>query len=88
MLTDIDPNRLPSGTADDLLNVALDNGELSKRAGFEEWEDDVDASATGIKHLSVAHFADGTVYVLANPAADALLYRKVSATAATRFTNM
>ena len=63
--------------ADIALNVTVGEGKLQKRSGFAEWEDDVDGSATAIKHIDVARFADGDVYVIVKLSAGTLWQRKI-----------
>lgn len=79
--TDLYPTRIRSGAADVALNVVVSKGELKKRGGFAQYEDDVDGSATGVRSLYVAHFADATVYVMAKLASgtkNQQLYRRKS----------
>ena len=59
--TDVEPNRLPSGTADVALNVSLDNGSLKKRGGFSEYEDEI-ASGYHALNIFIAHFGPSTLY--------------------------
>ncbi len=70
--TELHPNRVPSGTADDVLNVVLDGNTLKGRKGF-----DVHSTTTGYSFLNlvVASFANGDVY-LVGKATDGVLYYK------------
>jgi len=61
--TDLYPDRVPSGTADIVLNATVRNGIIRKRAGFAEFEDDV-AGGAGILNVFVAHFANAEVHVV------------------------
>ena len=62
--TSLDPNRLRNGTADVAMNVTRDLSILQKRGGFAELEDNVDGSATLVKNMAVAEFANGDMYVV------------------------
>lgn len=62
--TDLPAEQLPSGTASVATNVVLQDGVLRKRAGFDQWEDDVDGSGGGILNMTQAKFADGSTYVI------------------------
>jgi len=83
--TDVNPTRLESGTADIALNVLVENELPRKRGGFSQWEDDADGSATGIKHIDVARFADGDVYVVIKVGAK-LYQRKIGETSFSEIT--
>lgn len=87
--TDIYPLRLPSGTADVALNVERNSGDLSKRQGFAEYEDDVDGSASAVLNLFLTAFADGDIYIIAKCADGYLYHKKVyPGTAAESFTKI
>ena len=62
--TDLPAVKLESGTARESLNVTVATGELAKRGGFAEWEDDADGSSTSIVGMWVAHFKAGTYVVV------------------------
>lgn len=64
LLTDLSPVHTPSGSADVALNVTVRNGDLQKRGGFVEWEDDAKQDGSGITWMGMARFIDGSVYVV------------------------
>ena len=82
------PNRLPEGAADKMLNVTLDKGDLKKRSGFAEYEDDVTGSADGVLNIFVARFANADVYVVCKCDDGKLWQRRVYASAASSFTEI
>lgn len=65
---------MPSGTADIALNVTVEEGQLAKRDGFKEFEDNV-AGGSAILFMDVAHFANGDTFVIVK-LADAKLYHR------------
>lgn len=74
--TDVHPSRLVSGQADIALNVVIEDGTLSKRAGFASFVTAVN-STVGILNMHVARFADGDTYVVVK-GNDGILYHKKS----------
>lgn len=69
------PHRVPSGTADLAVNVTVRGGDLQRRGGFGELEDDVNGSGGSVLNACVAHFADGDIYIVCK-VADAKLYQR------------
>lgn len=86
--TDVSPNHLRSGTADKALNVDVSKGQLQKRYGFEEWEDDVDGSSGGVVFVGFHRFGDGDAYVIAKMDDGDLYQRKVYPADAGSFTKI
>ena len=86
LATDLTPIQMRPGFADIAQDVTLEDGRIQKRGGFGEWEDDADGSATAIKHIDVAHFADGDVYVVVKLSDGKLYQRKIGATSFTQIT--
>lgn len=62
--TDLPAEQLRSGTASVATNVTLRNGVLQKRAGFDEWEDDVNGAGGAILNIVQAKFANGKTYIV------------------------
>ena len=85
--SDLYPNRLPSGTADKILNCTIEGGDITKRGGFAKVEDDVNGSAGGVLNMFVAHFANGDVYLVCKVAA-VLYHRKMYPTDAGSFSSI
>ncbi len=82
------PDRLPSGTADVVLNVTVRNGTIQKRGGFAELEGDVTGSADGVLNAYVAHFGNGDVYLVCKCDDGGLWQRKLYPTDAESFTEI
>ncbi len=72
--SDLDANRLPSGTADIAINIDLSSGELAKRGGFAVFSAAV-SGTTAVKNLFAAGFSSGQYHVVAK-LADGRLYRR------------
>jgi len=68
--------------------VCLADGRLAKRPGFSEWEADVTGSADAVLFLGVAHFRDGTVYVMAKCDDGKMYQRQAYPTDAGSFTEV
>ena len=92
--TDLPAERVPSGTAVVATNVVLEGGKIVKRAGFDQWDADVnDAGATnGVLNMVVVTFGSGATYVVCKVAEAAkgfLYHRRVdSGGAAATFTKI
>jgi hypothetical protein len=84
--TDVDMNRLPSGTADLAVNVDLAVGALAKRAGFSEWDASVSGGDSAVLGLFQMGFATGDYYVIAKCADGKLYQRNTYPTDAAAFT--
>lgn len=82
------PGRTPSGAADLALNVTIDDGDLAKREGFAEYEDDVNGSANAVRNMFVVPLGNGDVYVICKCADGKLWQRRAYATAASSFSEL
>ncbi|MDD4888393.1 MAG: hypothetical protein PHU85_00555 [Phycisphaerae bacterium] len=85
--TEVYPDRLPDGTADVALNVTVRNGDIAKRAGFAQVEDDADGAAGAILNGTVVRFADGDIYIVVKIGAK-LYQRKMYPSDAGSFTEI
>ena len=88
--TSMYPHRVPSGTADRAVNVTLYDGDLQRRKGFTELEDDVaaDGHEHDVLNACIAHFADGDVYIVCKLADGTLRQRKIYPADAGSFTTI
>lgn len=86
--TDISPNHLPSGSADTAVNVVVEKGDLKKRSGFAEFEDDVTGAGDSVLGLWSVRFGDGDVYVIAKCDDGKLYQRKMYPADAGSFTEI
>ena len=75
-VTDIHPNRVPSGTADVATNVYLDGTTLRGRHSFDGAYTISDDGATLVS-MTTAAFNDGTIYVVVKVSNGSLWYKKL-----------
>ena len=73
LVSELDPNGQPSGTADTVLNVVRTGQTLEGRKGFDEFDA---AGTTPILNLACAHFANGETYVVKKLNTGILWYMK------------
>lgn len=73
--TELDPNVLPSGTADISLNVVRNGPQIQGRYGFTAFYTPDPENSESILNLFVASFADGTIYLLSKRN-DGYLYQR------------
>ena len=73
LYTDVYPNSLPSGVADDILNTVFEGTSLKGRKGFDLWEESTGSAILNLCHVT---FANGNGYIV-KKLADGYLYYQV-----------